>query len=222
MPTSPNLDAVLRFLDELSQNNNKPWFEAHRPAYESARAAFEQFVDGLIDEFRGPDNLQGLSARNCIARIHRDIRFSKDKSPYKTNLGAMIAPGGWKTTALGYYIHLEPGARSMVAGGLYNPTAEQLQRFRQAIDAHAGRFKEVTGAQAFVRTFGNLAGERLKTAPKGFDRSHPEIALLQLKQITAIHHFSDQEVLAPDFADQVASACRAMKPFLETLEGILQ
>jgi uncharacterized protein (TIGR02453 family) len=222
MPAALNLEPVLGFLDELAQNNNKAWFDSHRPAYTTARATFERFIDDIIDEFRTSDHLQDLAAKHCMARIYRDVRFSKDKSPYKTNFGAMIAPGGWKTTALGYFVSVAPQGQSMVAGGLYDPTPEQLNRFRQAIDEDATTFKKVTAARDFVATFGEVEGDRLKTAPKGYDRAHPDIALLQLKQITVIHRFSDPAVLAPTFADQVAIACRAMKPFLAYLSGAVQ
>ena len=222
MPSITNLEPSLRFLDELSQHNDKAWFDKHRPAYEAARAAFEHFVDALIDEFRTSDALEGLAAKDCIARIYRDVRFAKDKSPYKTNLAAMIAPGGWKTTALGYYVSVGPQGQSLVAGGLYDPTPEQLQRFRQAIDRDAAAFKQITGAKDFVAAFGAVAGDRLKTAPKGYDREHPEIGLLQLKQITALHRFSEPEVLADDFAERVVIACRALRPFLDYLNGLVR
>jgi uncharacterized protein (TIGR02453 family) len=222
MPTTPNLEPILRFLDELRQHNDRAWFEAHRPDYAAARATFEQFVAGLIVELRASDPLEGLAARDCIARIHRDVRFAKDKSPYKTNMAAMIAPRGWRTTALGYYVSVSPHGQSLVAGGLYNPTTEHLQRFRQAIDRDAAVFKRITGAADFVATFGPVAGDRLKTAPKGYDRAHPELELLQLKQITALHRFSEPEVLANDFAERVVVACRAMKPFLDYLGGLMR
>lgn len=217
-----NLGLILRFLDELRQNNHKIWFDQHRPDYAAARGAFEQLIDELIDEFRVSDHLQGLTARDCIARIYRDIRFTKDKSPYKTNLAAVIAPGGWRSSYLGYYLSIAPHGQSMVAGGWYLPTSEQLNRFRQVIDEEAGTFKRITGTPDFLQAFGVVEGERLKTAPKGYDRTHPEIALLQLKQITAVHHFSDQEVVAQDFPVQVVRMCRTMKPFLTYLNSITQ
>ncbi len=213
---------ILEFLDKLSQNNNKIWFDQHRPDYEAARSSFEQLIDELIDEFRASDHLQGLTAKDCIARIYRDIRFTKDKSPYKTNLAAVIAPGGWRSTYIGYYISISPHGQSMVAGGLYLPTPEQLNRFRQVISENADTFKKIIGAQDFLQAFGTVEGERLKTAPKGYDRTHPEIALLQLKQIMAVHHFSDQEVVAHNFSAQVARICQAMKPFLAYLSSIPQ
>jgi uncharacterized protein (TIGR02453 family) len=222
MVSTLTLEPILGFLNELSQNNNKVWFESHRTTYASARNTFEQLINDLIDEFRVSDQLQDLSAKDCIARIYRDIRFSKDKSPYKTNMAAIIGPGGWKPTQLGYYISIAPRGQSMVAGGLYNPTSEQLNRFRQAIDRNPSIFKKLTHAKNFVETFGEVQGERLKSAPKGYDPSHPEIALLQLKQITVVRSFSDTEVLTQDFSGQVASTCRTMKPFLDYLNDIVQ
>jgi uncharacterized protein (TIGR02453 family) len=221
MSTTPNLEPVLSFLDDLSQNNNKPWFDEHRPAYAAARSAFEQFIDGVIDQFMEVDNLQGLAAKACMPRINRDVRFSKDKSPYKTNLGALVAPGGWRATAQGYYISLEPHGQSMVAGGLYDPTPEQMDRFRQAIDRDAAAFRQIVQAPDFVEVFGAVEGARLKTVPKGYDREHPAIDLLQLKQILAMRRFQDEEVLAPDFAGRVVAACWAMRPFLKHLDTLL-
>ncbi len=222
MQTQLDFKQIFGFLDELSRNNQKAWFEQHRTDYETARGTYEQFVGELIDEFRTSDHLQGLTARECIARIYRDIRFSKDKSPYKTNLGAMIAPGGWKPSHQGYYVSIEPRGRSLVAGGLYNPSRQELDRFRQAILEDAGEFKRITDARDFVEIFGAVEGERLKTAPRGYDPAHPEIELLRLKQITAMRHFSDREVLEPGFKEKVVKACKAMRPFLNYLAEILQ
>ena len=220
MVVNNTLGSILAFLSELKQNNNKDWFEAHRSNFNAARDAFEGFIDSIIDELRGTYQLNDLSAKQCIARIYRDIRFSKDKSPYKTNFGAMIAPGGWKTSAFGYNVSIEPVGQSMTAGGLYSPLPEQLARFREVIDRDPSVFKQVTGASEFFETFGEVQGERLKTNPRGYGRNHPEIALLQLKQVTAIRRFSDAEVVHPDFQEQVILACDRMKPFLEYMHSI--
>jgi uncharacterized protein (TIGR02453 family) len=222
MENTINLGPALSFLDELNKNNNKAWFDSHRPAYENARQAFERLIDTLIDELRVPDKLEGLTARDCIFRINRDLRFTKDKTPYKINLAAVVGPGGRKAFVKGYYISIEPHGQSMVAGGLYSPTAEQLARFRQAIDRYAPRYKKVIQDRTFVDYFGTVGGETLKTAPQGYDREHPEIELLKLKQVTAMHSFSDREVMAPGFSDQLVSACRIMRPFLDYLDGILE
>ncbi len=221
MPPKFDFLPILNFLDNLAQNNDKAWFDTNRAEYEAAREIFNQFVDYLIDELRSSDNLQGLSAKECVTRIYRDIRFSRDKSPYHTNFSAIIGPGGKKSVTQGYYVHLQPHGESMVAGGLHTPTPEQLERFRQVIDQHAGEFKAITSAQTFVEQFGKIEGERLKTAPKGYDRAHPEIGLLQLKDVTAIHHVTDQEILTGDFPEKVLVACRAMKPFVDYLNEVI-
>jgi uncharacterized protein (TIGR02453 family) len=222
MPAKFNFLPILNFLDNLAQNNEKTWFDSHRAEYESAREIFNPFVDYLIDELRASDNLEGLSSKNCVSRIYRDIRFSRDKSPYHTNFSAIIAPGGRKSVTQGYYVSLQPHDQSLVAGGLYMPSPEQLVRFREAIDQHAGEFKAITGNPAFVEQFGAVEGERLKTAPKGYDRAHPEIELLQLKQVTVLHHFPDRQVLAGKFPEKTLTACRVMKPFVDYLNEVIQ
>ncbi len=217
-----NFSPVLNFLDELGRHNARDWFEKNRPVYESARQTFDAFIDHLIDTFRSSDNLLGLTAKECVTRIYRDIRFSKDKTPYNTSLSAIIAPGGKKSTHQGYYISLAPHGQTLVAGGLHMPAPEQLARFRQAIARDAAAFKSVTGNRTFIQNFGKISGERLKTAPKGYDRNHPDIDLLQLKEVTVLHYFPDQEVLSPGFPEQVVTVFRAMKPFLDYLNDVLQ
>ena len=220
MKTAIDLSPILTFLGDLRQHNHKTWFDQNRPAYETARDTFARFIDALIDEFRASDQLYDLTAQDCIFRINRDVRFAKDKSPYKINFGAMIAPGGRKSTRLGYYVSIEPQGQSLIAGGWYMPTAQQLARFRQAIDRDAGDLKKIMRARAFIEHFGSIAGEKLKTAPQGYDRAHPDIELLRLKQITVMQHVSDQDVLARNFPRRAVAACRAMRPFLNYLDGL--
>jgi len=221
MDTTIDLSPALDFLDQLRENNNKPWFEVNRPTYERARDVFERFIDRLINELRKSDHLGGLSARDCVARIYRDTRFSKDKSPYKSGMGANIAPGGRKSGRLGYYIHFAPRGETLIAGGLYSPDPDQLATFRRAIARDANELKRIARARHFVENFGAIGGEKLKTAPQGYDRSHAEIELLKLKQVTAMHQFSDEQVLSPDFPNQAVAICRAMKPFLDYLNSVL-
>ena len=222
MKTSVDMKPALEFLGGLERNNNKAWFEAHRPAYEAARRTFEELVDELIQEVNKFDDLGSLSAKECIFRINRDVRFSKDKSPYKPNLGASLAPGGRKATRLGYYIHIAPQDESMIAGGLHMPMPPELAKFRKSIDRDAKPFKRVTGTKAFVQYFGLVSGTRLLTAPQGYTRDHPEIELLKLKEIVAVHHLADETVCSPDLMARTVKAFKAMKPFLDHLNGVLQ
>ena len=221
MTEKVDLAPVLSFLGELRQNNNKPWFDQNRARYEQARGHFEQFIDLIIDEFRATDGLQDLSARDCISRIYRDIRFSKDKSPYKTNMWATIAPGGKKTMRMGYHVSLQPGGQSIIAGGMWEPSTDQLIKFRESIDRDASQFKRIIRSKSFTDTFGKLEGDKLKTAPQGCDKSHPEIDLLKMKQIMVVHYFTDNQVMASDFLDHVITGCKAMRPFLDYLDQLV-
>ena len=219
MRASVDLKPTLTFLGDLKRNNNKAWFDANRARYEDAKGRFESFVDALITELDKFENLGGVTAKDSTFRINRDILFSKDKTPYKTNMSADIAPGGRKSGKHGYYIHLAPGGETMLAGGMYMPTPEQLSKFRAVIAADAKPLKGITGNRTFVKTFGSLDGDRLKTAPKGFPADHPEIELLKLKQLVVAHRFSDREVLAPTFIGEMTGTCKALKPFLDYLNA---
>ncbi len=221
MRSSINMRPVLSFLSELRENNNKDWFDKNRAAYEQARESFEDLINHLISELGAFTRLPGLSARDCIFRINRDVRFSKDKSPYKTNMGALIAPGGKKSEGLGYYLHVQPGNQSLLAGGLHMPTSGQLARFREAIDRDAGAFKKITSQQDFIRYFGSLEGDRLTTAPQGYSRDHPEIELLRLKEVVAVHHVTDKQVLSSAYPAHAVQVFRAMKPFSDYLNRII-
>jgi uncharacterized protein (TIGR02453 family) len=216
-----DLKPVLDFLSHLKQHNNKAWFDENRAAYEIARAHFESFVDQLISEYGGIEDLGGISAKDCIMRIYRDTRFSKDKSPYKTNMSATIAPGGKKSSSLGYHLHIQPHNETLIAGGLYMPTPEQLARFRMVIDQDAAPFKAIINDKTFKSYFGVLEGEKVKTVPQGYARNHPEIELLRFKQVVVVHRVSDEEVLLPEFSAHVIKTFAAMKPFLNYLNTIL-
>jgi uncharacterized protein (TIGR02453 family) len=217
-----DLKPVLDFLRDLKGHNNKAWFEGNRAAYDTARTHFENFVDQLIGEYGRVEDLGGITAKDCIMRIYRDTRFSKDKSPYKINMGATIAPGGKKSTSLGYHLHMQPHNETLVAGGLYMPTPEQLARFRMAIDKDAAAFKAITEDKEFKKYFGILEGEKVKTVPQGYTRDHPEIELLRFKQVMVVHHLSDEMVLSPKFRTHVIKTFTAMKPFLDYLNAILK
>ncbi|MFA7332022.1 MAG: DUF2461 domain-containing protein [Candidatus Delongbacteria bacterium] len=217
MPATPDLRPALLFLDELARHNQRDWFEAHRSDYEAARGAFEGLIGQVITAFRQADGLGELAARDCVARLHRDVRFSKDKSPYKTNLAALVAPGGWRATAHGYFFHLEPGGRSLLGGGLHDPSPAQLDSFRRAVAQDPAAFRKATGGKVFTEIFGEIVGERLKTAPRGWDPAHPEIATLRLKQVLAVRYLSDEQMCAPDLAAQLIRGCRALRPFLDWL-----
>lgn len=220
MAPSSDLKPIFTFLSALQKNNNRPWFEQNRAAYENAKGLFEDFVDELILRLGAIENMKGVTAKDCVMRIYRDIRFSKDKTPYKTSMSASIGPGGKKAYRFQYYLHLEPHNASMVAGGLHEPESSQLNKFRAAVSKDARKFKAVVAHKTFKQYFGEVGGEKLKTAPQGYDRDHPEIELLRLKEVVAVHRLSDEVVLAPDLAAHVVKACTAMKPLLDYLASV--
>jgi uncharacterized protein (TIGR02453 family) len=211
------LKPALDFLSELEQNNRRDWFEEHRPAYEAARERFETFVNEVIDRFRAVEDLGPISARDCTMRIYRDVRFSKDKSPYRANMGASIARGGRHSARLPYYLHLAPHDGSFLAGGLYMPAPEQLTRFRDLIAENAAPFKRIVSDERFCAYFGEVGGERLKRAPAGFAPDHPDIELLRLKQILVDHPLSDADLASEDIAGQVVAGFTLMKPLIDYL-----
>jgi uncharacterized protein (TIGR02453 family) len=217
-----DLAPVFDFLSSLKKHNNRAWFEENRAAYELARERFESFVDQVIHEYGKSEDLGGITARDCVMRIYRDIRFSKDKSPYKTNMSATIAPGGKKSSSLGYHLHLQPHEESLIAGGLYMPTPEQLAKFRKAIDQDATPFKAIIKDKDFKKYFGTLDGEKVKTAPQGYSSEHPEIELLRFKQVVVVHRTSDETVLSPAFGGHTIKVFKAMKPFLDYLNRIVK
>ena len=168
MATSPHLKPALDFLLALQANNHKPWFQAHRAEYEAARQCFEGYVDDFIQEFRSIEDFENLAAKDCVFRIYRDVRFARDKSPYKPNMGASVALGGKHSLRAPYYIHLEPPDKSFLAGGEYMPTPAQLAAIRRAIDRDPAGLKAAIGSRPFKKYFGSLSGEKLKTLPRGY------------------------------------------------------
>jgi uncharacterized protein (TIGR02453 family) len=217
MDDAIDLKPVLDFLSQLDDHNDRQWFEQNRAAYQTAKAQFESLVDQVIAKLQAIEDLGDISAKDCVMRIHRDVRFSKDKSPYRTNMAAAIAAGGKKSPRMPYYLHIAPHDQSFLAGGLYLPTSEQLTRFRAIIDHDAQSLKALLNHPTFKQLFGELSGEKLKTAPQGYTQDHKEIELLRLKQVVATHPLSDEAVLAVTFPAQIVTTFTGLKPLLDYL-----
>jgi uncharacterized protein (TIGR02453 family) len=211
------LAPTLDFLRDLRANNNKPWFDANKARYIEASAVFEQLVSDLLAQFGAVDDLGGVSAKDCIFRIYRDTRFAADKSPYKTGMGALLGRGGRKHDGRSYYLHIEPDGQSLLAGGFFAPTPAELERVREAIARDASELKAIIGSADFVRYFGSMQGETLRTAPQGYPKDHPDVALLRHKQFLAESAMSDKQVLAPDLIPHILRVFTAMKPFVSYL-----
>ncbi len=209
------------FLQKLAENNNRLWFEENRNWYDKARAEFEKILESCIEEIGRFEDLGNLKPKETMFRIYRDVRFSKNKDPFKQNFSSMISRDGKRAmTGFAYYLHFQPGD-SFMAAGVYEPTPEQLARIRQEIDYNADDFRKIIEDPALVARFGEMQGNQLKTAPKGYPKDHPEIALLRFTQFYFSAPYTETEVLGPDFAQKLASDCRQIRPFLEFMNRAL-
>ena len=207
---------TLLYLKDLKKNNNRDWFLANKKRYDVAKKEFETFIDELILEIAKFDNsISHYTGKDCIFRIYRDIRFSKDKSPYKTHFGAHITSAAKKSdihTRAGYYIHIEPGG-SMLGGGAYMPAGPWIKAIRQEIAYNSEEFKKIINGASFKKYFGEMEGEKLVKAPQGYEPDHPEIELLKYKSFLATNTCSDKEVTSRDFQNHCADVFRTLFPF---------
>ncbi len=208
---------VLDFLTDLKENNNRDWFNENKPRYLTAKKLFEDTVNRLISEIRKFDPEIGpQTAADCVFRIYRDVRFSHDKSPYKTNMGGFIAKGGRKAGFAGYYLHLDPDG-SFLAGGSHMPPPDRLKKIRQEVLYNVEEFKRILNDPGFKKTFGSLDGERLKRPPKDFPADFPDIDLLKFKSYTVLHPVSGTTVLSDGFFDHALKAFRQLHPLVKFL-----
>ncbi|MBL7826112.1 MAG: DUF2461 domain-containing protein [Saprospiraceae bacterium] len=208
---------TLQFLADLKAHNERDWFTANKTRYEAAHKEFLTFTDALIAEISKFDpKVMHYTAKDCVFRIYRDVRFSKDKSPYKTHFGAHVTPAAKKSeihTRAGYYIHLEPDGASFLAGGAYLPEAVWLKAIRQEIAYNTTEFMGIIQEKEFKKYFGEIEGEKLKTTPKDYPADHPAIELLKHKSFLASSKCTDAQVTSPDFLKHCAAAFRALNPF---------
>jgi len=205
---------TFQFLQELKMNNYKEWFNANRPLYTVLRKEFEDFVNLIIGEISLFDKESSqTNAKASIFRINRDIRFSNDKLPYKTNFGAFIAKGGRKGVNAGYYIHVEPG-ECFLAGGIYMPSGPMLKAIRTEIFENMQEFKSIIGDSSFIKHFGSeFWGEKLKTVPKGFPKDFKDIEYLKYKHYTLVKNEPDELYFSSDFIREIREVFRAMHSF---------
>ncbi|MBC8111566.1 MAG: DUF2461 domain-containing protein [Verrucomicrobia bacterium] len=217
---------VLQFLTNLSQNNTREWFEANKNLYDEAKAETQQLVTAILAAMLAFEpEFAHLKANDCMFRIFRDVRFSKDKTPYKPYFSAYFQREGRKSMRAGYYLHIQPGGSSMLAGGMWMPEKEALKSIRQEIDYNAAKLHEIIDDQTFVKNFGSLFTQdmlfsmprSLKKAPKEYAADHSEIELLKQKDFTLSHGLTDAQLTEPDFADYAVSTWKTLKPFNDFL-----
>lgn len=207
----------LDFLSALKANNTREWFAENKPRYEQVAAEFLALTDDILQQLAQTEPaFANQKAKECVFRIYRDTRFSNDKTPYKTHLGAYFCVGGKQSPLAGYYLHIQPG-ESFVAGGCWMPPAPLLQAIRQEIDYNAAEFRAIVEAPEFINRFGKLSGDSLKTTPKGYPSDHPEIEYLRKKSFVATQPIADHQVLASDFIAQILTSFAAMQPLINFL-----
>ena len=216
--------STLRFLKDLKKKNNKPWFDAHRKEYESAKSDFTAFIQSLIDKHSKSDpTIKSITAKDCLFRINRDIRFSKDKSPYKTNMGAYINRGGKKSLFCGYYFHCEPG-QSFIGGGLWMPMPPELNKVRQEIDYNFAAFKKIITSKNFKSVYPDLSRDPeyvLSRVPKGYEADNPAAEYLKMKSFVALTSLKDSDLTSKDLIKKASAAFEALQPLLEFINESL-
>ncbi|MDG1572949.1 DUF2461 domain-containing protein [Robiginitalea sp. M366] len=206
---------ALEFLSQLKQHNTREWFEPRKAAFKKHQQAAKAFYGGLEAALNTHDEIE----KSKLFRIYRDVRFSRDKSPYNPHFAGSFRRAGTQRRG-GYYLRVRPG-ESFAAIGFWNPEPKDLLRIRKELEVDAGPFREIIGAQDFLKAWGPIQGEQVKTAPKGFSREDPNLDLIRLKQFIFTRPFADQEVLAPDFMLQVNHLYRAARPWLDLMSEIL-
>lgn len=209
--------STIKFLQQLGKNNNKEWFDIHRSEYENARGEFLRFIGTIIKQHGLSDpDISMLEPKSCVFRINRDVRFSKNKAPYKTNMGASMVRGGKKSIYAGYYFHMEPGA-SFVGGGLWMPEPNNLRKVRQEIEYSFDEFKGLVNDKSFKSVFGKLDDDKefkLVRAPKGYEEDSPAIEYLKLKSLVAMAPIADDMLTSKALTKTVLNAFKTIQPLL--------
>ena len=210
---------ALDFLTTLSQNNNRDWFNNNKDSYTEAQGNIIGFAVSLLAEMNKHDNIQTLSGKKSLFRIYKDVRFSKNKTPYNTHWSGSFKRAT-KQLRGGYYFRIEPG-NSFLAGGFWGPEPNDMKRIRADIDANYPAWKDLLADKTLQQTFGKLTGEQLRTAPQGYAKDHPAINLLRYKQFVLKHPFTDAEVTSPGFLANANDIFKKMRPFFDFMSEIL-
>lgn len=203
------------FLQELEKNNNKEWFEKNKTIFKSHEVGVKAFFEAIKDKLNHHDEIEKMK----MFRIYRDVRFSKDKTPYKTHFAGSFSRLGAHLRG-GYYLHLKPGG-SFLATGFWDPNKEDLFRIRKELEMDASEFRKIIDQKALKDIWGELKGDTVKTAPKDFDKEHPDIDLIKHKQFIFVRELTDKEVLSHTFLNEVDKSYRAIRPFFDLMSDVL-
>lgn len=209
----------IEFLQILRQNNNRDWFNENKPLYQAAQENIAEVAEEILNLMRLHDDIETPSGKKALFRIYRDVRFSKNKEPYKTNFGAAYRRNQ-PIKRGGYYLHIEPG-NSFVGGGFYQPNKDDLAKIRAAIALDGDELKAVINQKKFKDTFGRLEGDQLKTAPKGYPKDHEHIELLRHKGYLMMVPLSDEDILSENLPEKVNGIFKNMRPFLNWMTDVL-
>ena len=205
---------VLNFLSQLKKNNNREWFNANKYLYENALEEFKSFVQNVHQQMSKNDLIEPAK----IFRLYRDLRFSKDKTPFKTNLGALFMR--MKPGKGGYYLHIQPD-NSFAGGGFWRPEKEELFRIRKEFELNPTDIKKITKNATFKKHFGEIKGDELKSVPKGFDKEAEAADLIRKKEFILMKQYADKEVTTTDFSKEVVTNFKAERPFLDYMTEVL-
>lgn len=212
---------TLKFLKDLKKNNNREWFEKNRKQYEAAKADMTALVEAVINQFgKKEPGIDLLTAKDCLYRINRDVRFSKNKAPYKSNMAASLIDGGKKSDHAGYYIHIQPGGDSFIGGGRYMVEPDQLKKIRQEIDYNWETFQKIITSKKFKVCYGELErgeGISLSREPKGYEKNNPAIEYIKLKSWVAITPLADAELTEKRLVKKIITAFETLQPLIHFL-----
>lgn len=204
---------ILDFLKSLSVNNNREWYHANKDYFTTAKQEFELFINMLIAEISSFDpSVKNVTAKESIFRIYRDTRFSKDKTPYKTNFGAFVVPQGKKSGNAGYYLHIEPD-NCFVAGGIYMPPTPILKAVRTGIYENVEEFKAIITSPSFTKRFPEFYNDKLKSAPRDFPSDWSDIDLLKYKSYSVFQQFEENDLKKDNVMQLIVEAFKEMYPF---------
>ncbi|MCG8805362.1 DUF2461 domain-containing protein [Tenacibaculum finnmarkense] len=208
--------SIFQYLENLKQNNNRDWFTDQKPRFVEVQKSVKEFYGKVSENLETHDVIDKFK----LFRIYRDVRFSKDKTPYKTHFSGSFSRKGSHLRG-GYYLQIEPG-NSFLAGGFWQPNKEDLLRIRKEIELDASDFREILNNPEFVKNFGTkFEGDELKSAPRGFDKNHPDIDLLRKKGFIAVRNFTDKEVLSNNFLSEIDTSYKALRPFFNLMSEVL-
>ena len=207
---------VFKFLQDLEKNNNRDWFAKNKSTYLKANEHFKVLAEEIHEGIQKQDDIEKMK----LYRIYRDVRFSKNKTPYKNSFSVGFSRAT-KMLRGGYYLHLEPGGNSMMGGGFWQPEASDLKRIREEIAADAAPLRDIINSVSFKKHFGKLGGQQLKTAPRAYSKNHPAIDLLRYKSFVASKHFTDKEVGTSNFVEEVLKHFKATRPFFDYMSEVL-